>query len=635
MSKPSEPTDESAKRHSLADWLTSRNIWHVPIYQRHYSWDSDDDAGQVQLFWDTVVEHADGILNNARKDPHYFGAILVNEQRNTRALNAARVFDVVDGQQRLTTIQLIMLALIHSALEHEELAESLAAKLRPYLYVDNGGKEEPILQPTNYDNYQYHIVLTAVEHKKPNLEVVEAEQEAFDKSKVKKAFDFFRREHVEFVKKRIAAGGVDAEKVYEALHDAILRGFEIVLIQLRRTDRPQEVFQSLNTTSKPLTTLDLIRNDVFQRAADVREGYDREVCNSRQWKTLEKPFWEEKVDQRLNTTHIETYLPRMLIAKLPGKAVKFERNVLVKTYRNEFAPKHGEDILAEVNEMVEYEAIYRDLVQRKSEHMLPVVEQSGIVTSLGIFAFDAWGSRDFWPTVFLVLKSAVPADEKQRILRLLESYIVRRHVSGQSTAHYNQFVVDVCEVLNKDISCNSLERLLLKSDSPSTGFPKSDAIIANRVEHNFVGQGNAKHISTYMLHVLARNMQSKADEMKIVDKLTIDHILPRSWHTEKGWRDQFLSEGEDSESEKIRQVNNWVDTIGNLTLLSSKNNPKKSNRPFSKVRNLLSESPLKMNKEIVSTYANENDEWDLKSIEERGADIVDHIRRIWPHPHED
>jgi len=630
--------DASAKRHSIEAWLTNRNrnVWHIPIYQRHYSWDSDDDAGQVQLFWDTVVEHADRILSNDPKAPHYFGAVLVNEQRKPRPLNAPHFFDVVDGQQRLTTIQLAMLALIRASREREyaELAESVASQLHPYLYVDIEGQDTPILQPTNYDNDQYYTVLSAIERKKPNLQIVAADQNAFDKSKVIKAFDFFKDAHVKFIEK-CATNGIAAEKAFASLHKAILDGFDIVLIQLRSTDRPQEVFQSLNTTSKPLTTLDLIRNDVFQRAADVRENYDHEVCDSPQWKIFEDPFWEDKVDPRLNTTHIETYLPRMLIAKLPGENVKLERNVLVKTYRDKFAPKNGKDIMAEVSEMVEYEAIYRKLVECDAEYMPPVIEHRGTAKSFGIFAFAAWGSRDFWPVVFLILKSAVHADEQQRILRLLESYIVRRHVSGQSTSHYNQFVVDVCAVLAKDTSYNSLEQLLLKSDSPSTGFSKSDTIIANLAEHNFVGQGNSKRISTYVLHVLARDMQSDADEMQLVDKLTIDHILPKSWHTDDDWQGQFLCDGEDHTSENARKVNNWVNTIGNLTLLSSKNNPRKSNRSFSKTQNLLKASPLKMNREIVDTYASENGEWNLQSIENRGKNLVDRIRRIWPHPLED
>ena len=630
---------DSAKRQTLKAWLSRGHIWNIPIYQRHYSWDSDDDAGQVRLFWETVVEHAEHRLRVKSKPlpPHYFGAVLVNEQRN-RPADAPRAFDVVDGQQRLTTIQLALLALIHSAREYGDLAKQIKDELRLYLYLESG--KEPVLQPTNYDNDQYHTVLFLVDRRKANFDELEGDKDAFAKSKVLRTFNLFTDECGKFIQKHVDDGGASIEQVFVALRESVLDGFDIVLIQLRESDRPQEVFQSLNTTSKQLTTLDLIRNDVFQRAADIRPPYAREVHDSPAWRAIEMPFWEDVVDQRLGTTHIEAYIPRMLIAKLPGESIKFERNVLVKTYRDKFVRAGDRDILEEVKRMTEYEEIYRNLVQRDAEYKLPTVTQPGVVESFGIFAIKAWGSRDFWPAVFLVLKSGAPADEQQQILRLLESYIVRRHACGYPPDQYNQFVVEVCATLDEEFSCDSLERLLLKSTSHSTGFPEGDKIIAHRPEHNFVGNGNPKRLTTYMLQILARSMQSDADEMVTKDKLTIDHILPIGWRSDSVWMSELSIDIENIEGENARKVDNRVNTIGNLTLLSGKNNSKKSNRPFSKTWGLLSDSPLNMNKEIIAKHANKGDDssesvkWDMSAIENRGTDLVDRIRRIWPRPNE-
>ncbi|MCY4245366.1 MAG: DUF262 domain-containing HNH endonuclease family protein [Gammaproteobacteria bacterium] len=637
----SKKTDsDSAKRQTLKAWLSRGHIWNIPIYQRHYSWDSDDDAGQVRLFWETVVEHAEHRLRVKSKPlpPHYFGAVLVNEQRN-RPADAPRAFDVVDGQQRLTTIQLALFALIHSAREYGDLAKQIKDELRLYLYLESG--KEPILQPTNYDNDQYHTVLFLVDRRKANFDELEGDKDAFAKSKVLRTFKFFTNECSKFIQKHVGNDGAGIEQAFAALRESVLVGFDIVLIQLRESDRPQEVFQSLNTTSKQLTTLDLIRNDVFQRAADIRPPYACEVHDSPAWRAIEKPFWEEKIDQRLGTTHIEAYIPRMLIAKLPGESIKFERNVLVKTYRDKFVRTEDQNILDEVKRMTEYEEIYRDLVQRDAEYKLPTVIRPGVAESFGIFAFKTWGSRDFWPAVFLILKSGAPADEQQRILRLLESYVVRRHACGYPPDQYNQFVVEVCSALDKEFSCDSLGRLLLKSPSTSTGFPEGDKIIAHRPEHNFVGNGAPKRLTTYILQILARDMQSDADEMETKDKLTIDHILPVGWHSDPAWMKELSLESEGIEGENARKVDSRVNTLGNLTLLSGKNNSKKSNRPFSKTWKLLSNSPLNMNKAIVTKYASkggdagEDGRWDMQAIENRGADLVDRIRHIWPHPHED
>ncbi len=621
-----------AGRHMLKNWLSMGYIWNIPIYQRHYSWDSDDDAGQVRLFWDTVVDHAESRLRGTPKLPHYFGAVLANEQRQRLPLGAPRTFDVVDGQQRLTTIQLALLALVRSTRKHGEMAKRIASELSPYLYLGN----KPILQPTNYDNDQYESVLLTVDRHKADIIKIDGDDESFAKSKVIHTFEFFDDEYTKFIEKHTGDDDVHMVKVVDSLRDSILEGFDIVLIQLRKTDRPQAIFQSLNTTSKPLTTLDLIRNDVFQRAADVRHGYDIEVCNSHQWKTFEKPFWEEKIDARLGTTHIEAYIPRMLIAKLPGTVVKFERNSVLKTYGEKFVRTDDNDIVAEVSRMIEYADTYRDLDEREIQFELPTVESSGKVKSFGIFAFNTWRNRDFWPAVFIIVKSDISADEKQRILRLLESYVVRRHASGYSSGHYNQFVVDICAALGDEISYNSLWKLLQKSTSASAGFPTNDAIRADRPEHNFFGKGGAKQLSTYVLQVLARDMMADSSEVREFNKLTIDHILPQSWYNVPGWREQFLAEGEDIASEKAHAVNNRMHTIGNLTLLSATTNPKKSNLPFSETLHLLNNSALMLNKDIVSKYANKDSHgekmWDLPAIEKRGADLVNIIRRIWPHP---
>ena len=630
MTVPANTTpvsEESAKRHTLEQWLSMGHIWNIPIYQRHYSWDSEDDAGQVQLFWNIVAEHAESRLHGAPKPPHYFGAVLVNEQRQQRALNAPRVFDVVDGQQRLTTIQLALLALINSVREDIDLTKLVTEELRPYLYLGTEGK--PILQPTNYDNDQYHTVLFTVRRRKADFTEVEGDEETFAKSKVLHTFKFFKDEHAKFIQRHVGDGNINTKQVIDSLRDTLLDGFDIVLIQLQRTDRPQEVFQSLNTTSKPLTTLDLIRNDVFQRAADVRPGYDQEICSSSEWQTIETPFWEEKIDERRGTTHIEAYIPRMLIAKLPGENIKGERNAVLKTYREKFVCKGDANILAEVRRMIDYEKIYRDLTQRDAEYQLPTVdvEHPSVAKSFGIFALKVWGSRDFWPAVFLVLKSQLPATEKQNIFRLLESFVVRRHASGYTTENYNQFVLEVCRALHDDISYESLKRLLLKSDSLSARYPKDDDLIANRPEHNFIGQKNARRLSTYILQILARDMGSSADEMTPLNKLSIDHILPHSWHTDPEWKSKFLSNDEDSNSENARKVKTRLNTIGNLTLLTNIRNAKKSNRPFSETRQLLCDSPLMMNRKIA-----ENTTWDLQAIEERGTDLVNRICRIWPYP---
>ena len=134
------------------------------------------------------------------------------------------------------------------------------------------------------------------------------------KSKIYVTFDFFNQEFKRLEEEQPA----DADKVLHAVMDTLLNGFDMVLIVLRESDDAQRVFESLNDYAKPLTTFDLIRNNVFYRAALCKHGKDEELFNKPKWQQLEEPYWEEKADNRKSdwTTHIEVYIARMLVASI-------------------------------------------------------------------------------------------------------------------------------------------------------------------------------------------------------------------------------------------------------------------------------------------------------------------------------
>lgn len=622
----SAASDDTAHRYPMGKLFSMPFHWRVPIYQRHYSWGSED-AGQVSLFWETVKKQAKRQLDGEELYPHYLGAILIKENRQLKGtrLDAPGYFDIVDGQQRITTIQLALLALMEYARTDKNLHADALLELREYVFVNNN-LSTPRLLPCNYDKKQYRQVLFAVTEEVVDLGTLAGEDKAFAESKVFATFKFFLDKYKILIAS-YAANNVDStKKVFDALRQTLLKHIDVVLIQLRDTDKAQEVFESLNTSGKPLTTLDLIRNNVFQRAAEMQTNGDQAIFDSKEWQTFEDPFWETSPEKRRKETHVEIYIPRMMIAKLPGKTIKFSRNLVVKAYREEFAPEFGnENILAEVRELIDYADLYRDLTEREPHYALPTIDSGGI-KSFGVFALQVWGNRDFFPVVFLIAKSQLPDGEKQRMLRLLESFVVRRRATNLSSENYNILVPEMCEKLAASLSYGTLKAFLIRQEAEARRFPEDNDINTDRSGINFFGSSNSRKISNYILQIVARDIEPADPESEPINKLTIDHVLPQGWRKNKKWEKQLLGNA-NLHSEKAIEADNMLHTIGNLTLLSAANNPRKSNRHFDESRPLLHDSSLKMNRDIAK-----RDQWDLQAIRKRGADLVTRIRRIWPHP---
>ena len=344
MENPTQNTSEH--RRSVKKWLSLPFQWRIPVYQRHYSWDSSDEAGPINILWETIREQAEKRLKGEKPSPHYLGAVLVDKKERDNHLDGIFHYDVVDGQQRLTTIQLALLALIETTktssldLDKQQL-EELKEEFEEYIFLKD--KQTPKLNPTNFDFEQYKAVIEHVYEKEDIFELKEdnISRENKLKSKIATTFKTFREKFKYFINERKNDEIQESSNIINSLKDTLLSGFDLVLIELKDTDEAQKIFESLNNTAKPLTTFDLIRNNVFYRADKEEKEKDVELFNNDLWQQLEQPYWEEKATRaRTNEkNHVENYIYRMLIAKLKDKNMRFNRNDIFKSYKK-FAEKY-------------------------------------------------------------------------------------------------------------------------------------------------------------------------------------------------------------------------------------------------------------------------------------------------------
>ncbi|MGI9347696.1 MAG: DUF262 domain-containing protein [Gammaproteobacteria bacterium] len=603
MSEQSNQSDNHRK--TVGEWLGRSFVWRIPVYQRHYAWNAEDTAGPIHLFWETVEEQTDERLKGNSPANHYLGAVLVENKTRQDATDGITRYDVVDGQQRLTTIQVALLALI-------QVADEAGLNIKPELdnvVFSNKAANQTRLVPTNFDNKQFQSVLFDVYGIMMTFGS-EVPKENAIKSKIVSSFHFFQ----EKFRLLVNQWPHKDEDIIRALMDSLLHGFDLVRIVLRKTDEAQRIFESLNNFSLPLTTFDLIRNNLFYRATFVDPDKDVELFGTRHWQQLEKPYWGEKADNRKDgASHIEAYIARMLVAGMK-KDIRFNRNEIFKTYK-EFGKKCP-SIEEELQSLVEYVKVYRFLDSNTDSN--PV----GVNVDFGIFRHNVWKNRDFYPVIFCIVSSAASVEEKQRMLKLLESYVIRRGVCGLSPSHYNKYAAHICGALGDDPNYEALRKVLASAARDSTVFPDNKRVEEGCISKKFYGSA----FQWYVFGKIEASLHSTRVERVIVEEgsLTIDHILPQGWGNNPTWTNIVL--GPNHRQGDALAVDPYLDTIGNLTLMSDGNNSVKSNHPFDEVKGLLAVSELKLNRELA-----EEDVWNVEKITARSKYLAGKICEIWPY----
>ena len=241
---------------------------------------------QCFYFGKSVFEQFSARLNNEHKSAHYLGALLLEHRGEEES--GMHKYDVVDGQQRITTIQLALCALIFVVKDKGADTELKDV----FNYISYKDQTKPTLRPANFDKKQFEAVFFDTLKTMANLggNFADKNKENWEKSNVYATFTFFRGK----ISDLLDGDSCSIEEKIKVLKEALLEGFEVVLIFLKKADEAQKIFESMNNTAKPLTTFDLIRNDVFYRAANEGDD-DEKLFNSDAWQEFESPFWGGKV----------------------------------------------------------------------------------------------------------------------------------------------------------------------------------------------------------------------------------------------------------------------------------------------------------------------------------------------------
>ncbi|MBK6897503.1 MAG: DUF262 domain-containing protein [Alphaproteobacteria bacterium] len=651
--------------------LENRQRFCVPIYQRHYVWTRDK---QWEPFWNDVRTKAIERLNGReRRFSHFMGAVVL-EARGSVSSRQVTSFQVVDGQQRLTTFQLYLAA----ARDYAKQAgfEGTVGLIEGYLFNEKEHlMEDPEVErfkvwPTKFDRGLFQDIVTIGRtelRKKYRVHFYKGRDNIYDYSTVPKllgAYGYFfdRIKHAvesddledDFAEtteldeqdedsETETEGALEAkdqdkaamELRLDALWEALIEEFKVVEITLEDGDDAQVIFETLNERGEPLLAADLVRNNIFHRADARREKAEK--LFEKYWKDFEDPFWSEMEKQgRYKKARIEFFLSNFIAGKVAGEVTLSKLFSEYKAFIKIQAGKpHGgyPTVEAELQDLGAYGRLYRRLLERDEGD------------PLGQFAklLHPWDVTTVYPLVLrLWAEEELGDEEKNECLSILLTFIVRRAVCGLTTKNYNKFFLSALRHLEaKGFSRHNLANFLTAQNSESARLPTDTEFESAWLSAPMYGRRLTPLRVRAVLEAIEREKRQKFHETdQLGADLSVEHVLPTEWEehwplpdgtqptSDETFQAMFASEENDTRVGQIVRRRRLLNTFGNLTVLTKPLNSSVSNGPYESKRAALSDhSLLVMNREITKI-----EDWNEAEIEARGKKLLEIARGLWPYP---
>ena len=524
---------------------------------------------------------------------HFLGAVVL--QQVPTAARYIEQREVIDGQQRMTTLQLLLDATqqVCEKLELRRNARGLSKLVSndDDLVPDESSHHIFKLWPTRTDR-------EAFRHAMDNGLAVND----FEESLIVQAHDFFQLQ----VGKWLQEEPDTLVDRADALETAITAMLQLIIIDLDDKDDPNVIFETLNARGTPLEQSDLVKNFVMSESGEVVDG-DGSI-----WGNLDDRWWRSEVRQgRLFRPRLDM-LFNYWLAMRTGQDVSPSK--VFDTFRIYTDGASVESVMSEMKHDLDQYKRFQSSSQRSPEedlfHYRTDVMQAGVITP-----------------ILLILLSA-EHETRIRAFRALESFLVRRMICRQTTKDYNRLMLDLANRLranNLDNADAVVASFLKEQTAYSREWP-NDATIFQTLETSPLYRLLTRGRLRLVLEGIESQLRStKSEQTDVPRNLTIEHLMPVSW---KGyWPLPTGSNGLIAEYER----NQLVHTTGNLTLLNGKLNSSVSNSRWqSKKAEFLKYAVLNLNGELMDV-----EHWDDDAIRERSKRLAGLVTQCWPGPDSD
>ncbi len=561
-----------AKAIKLLEFIkdNQKNQLVIPIYQRVYSWEKE----QCEQLWDDIIKTG----GNDQIEGHFIGSI-VFVQDGIYTTNHNELL-IIDGQQRLTTITLLLTALRDHLNDEDEFLEKFSRQKIQNRYLINSDEK---------GDKKFRLILSDSD-KDTLLSLIDKDKRKPSKpsSKIVENFKLFE-EWVSNTNK--------LETIFKGLEKLM-----VVEISLERgKDNPQLIFESMNSTGKDLTQTDLIRNYILMGL----EPEKQKIFYKKYWRAMEENFKQsEKQSKRedLFNKFVRHYLT-IKTREIPNINKVY---VAFKRYQQE----RGIETEVLLQDLQKYCGYFCQIVFKvfKKEADKDLNKALGFLVDLEMdviyplllelysdYSDGVLSKQDFIPIIYLT-----------------ESYICRRAVCGLGTNGLNKIFASFTKKINKDQYLESIKAHFLSLETTKGKFPKDSEFKNLFITIDFYNLKEKKYFFERL-----ENFNTK--EPVNTQECTIEHIMSQTL-TEEWERDL---------GENFQAIHNkYLHTIGNLTLTGY--NSKYSNNSFQEKQGMeggFKDSPLRLNQSLKDLES-----FGEKEIEKRANDLADLALKIWTYP---
>lgn len=535
----------------------------VPVYQRYYSWDIE----QCKRLWSDIVK-----MEKEKKHGHFVGSIVnIAEQAMPTGVQK---YMIIDGQQRMTTLTLLLIALRDFAIETPEDNSINARRIDNKLLSNNDEEGDD----------RYKLILTETDRDTLFSLIQRKPQKPNPSTRILSNYQFFVD--------KIKSGDLLPAEIYESIGK-----LQIVNITLNREeDDAQAIFESLNSTGKELSESDLIRNYVLMGLEASGQSYVYEHI----WRPMELLFEYDKKDSFMDR-FFRDYLT-MKQARIPKINKVYDE---FKLYHNNCGFSTIRDLCQDLYNNAKF---YTDMVFCRSDNieLMDAYKDINDLRMEVVYPFLLKVHNDHE-------KCLITTDELIEIIKMCISYVFRRSVCDIPPNSLNKTFATLKNEIKPNDYLTSIKAFFILRDDYKI-FPDDERFISAFTTRDVYNMRNRNFILSHL-----ENYQNKGPV--IIGNYTIEHIMPQNNNLNDEWKNMLGSEWRDIQK-------TYLHTIGNLTLTAY--NSEMSDRPFMEKMNMVGgfkESALRINSYVVL-----QNEWNDDKIRERAKLLADKAVQIWKYP---
>ncbi|MCX6005710.1 MAG: DUF262 domain-containing HNH endonuclease family protein [Chloroflexi bacterium] len=573
----------NASKDKLRSFFQGDMQYIVPFFQRPYVWDEDNWEG----FWENVNQiYLD--YQKGKNSEHFIGTLIV-KQKTAEELGQNQ-YDLIDGQQRLTTVS-ILLKCLHDSCKGN--LPKLKEQIDRLLIFENAKGERFIrVKNCRIDLPYFKAVIQGDKTDHLNQD-----------HKILKAYTYFKKKVQIF-----------SDEEIDTLQKIVLEKVPVISMLLASDDDEQVIFDTINSMGVKLTTAELLKNHIFK---DEKMEY----LYSKLWEPVFEAneesviFWDkDKTAGRMSRKNIEVLLYCYLIITTQNE---IQLESLYKEYKQWLKGKTNdekENFLIDLKQYAEYYANFPEgeelneiTYSNEEKRFFHIIENLSVTTA--------------YPLVLFLYREISDIDERNRILKLLESYLVRRNVCRLTTKNYNNLFISLIKKLIKEksegaqISSASIGNILRSFTEETNRFPNDDDVRL-AFKESFLSNQNAREILYLIALYQRRSTLVDVGKLSLLS-YSVEHMMPVKW--QENWEIADI----DDNKKAIR--NKTLKTLGNLTLVTKRLNSKLSNDAWEQKRITLKKYS---NLNITTDYL-DKDKWDETYINSRAADISDLAVEMW------